>query len=140
MAFSLTPGKLGFKLNDVLVGLKSGTTDTPETITSDQGRMHTLGYVWNPSTLAYELPTVSADGGLLVSVSNFGAVPPALRVDDDGAGTLYVGEAEPCSAETDPVWRYNNCNFIDDRQRYRVNKLQRNKPLGYLRNDSHRSR
>lgn len=105
MAFSLTPGKLGFKLNDVLVGLKSGTTDTPETITSDQGRMHTLGYVWNPSTLAYELPTVSADGGLLVSVSNFGAVPPALRVDDDGAGTLYVGEAEPCSAETDPVWR-----------------------------------
>lgn len=105
MSFGLDPGKLGFKLGDVLVGLKSGTTDTPETITSDQGRMHTLGYVWNPSTLAYELPTVAVDGGLLVSVSNPGSTTYSLRVDDDGAGTLYVGEAEIGSDDTDPAWR-----------------------------------
>lgn len=36
MTFALTPGKLGFKIGEVLVGLQSGTTDTPETIASTQ--------------------------------------------------------------------------------------------------------
>lgn len=56
MTFALTPGKLGFKLGEVLVGLQSGTTDTPETIASTQNKMHMLGYMWNPDTLAYEVP------------------------------------------------------------------------------------
>jgi hypothetical protein len=56
MTFQLTPGKLGFKLGEVLVGLKEGTTDTPETITSTQNKLHTIGYLWNPDTLAYEVP------------------------------------------------------------------------------------
>lgn len=56
MTFALTPGKLGFKIGEVLVGLSSGTTDTPETISSTQNKLHTLGYMWNPDTLAYEVP------------------------------------------------------------------------------------
>lgn len=56
MTFPLTPGKLGFKLGEVLVGLKEGTTDTPETITSTQNKLHTIGYVWSPDALAYEVP------------------------------------------------------------------------------------
>lgn len=56
MAFELTPGKLGFKLGEVLVGLQDGTTDVPETIASTQNKMHVLGYLWNPDTLAYVVP------------------------------------------------------------------------------------
>lgn len=56
MTFSLTPGKLGFKLGEVLVGLQSGTTDTPETISSTQNKLQTIPYMWNPDTLAYEVP------------------------------------------------------------------------------------
>lgn len=73
MSFGLDPGKLGFKLGEVLVGLKAGTTDVPETITSDQGKLHTLGYLWSPTALAYVLPTVDADGGLAVHVTNAGS-------------------------------------------------------------------
>ncbi len=54
MTFGLAPGKLGFKLGEVLVGLQSGTTDVPETISSTQNKLHTLGYSWNSDTLAYE--------------------------------------------------------------------------------------
>jgi hypothetical protein len=56
MTFALTPGKLGFKIGEVLVGLSNGTTDVPETISSTQNKLHTLGYMWNPDTLAYEVP------------------------------------------------------------------------------------
>ena len=56
MTFGLAPGKLGFKIGDVLVGLQSGTTDTPETISSTQNKLHTIPYMWNPDTLAYEVP------------------------------------------------------------------------------------
>lgn len=56
MTFGLAPGKLGFKLGEVLVGLQSGTTDTPETISSTQNKLHTVPYMWNPDTLAYEVP------------------------------------------------------------------------------------
>jgi hypothetical protein len=56
MAFGLAPGKLGFKIGEVLVGLQSGTEDVPETISSTQNKLHTLGYMWNPDTLAYEVP------------------------------------------------------------------------------------
>jgi len=56
MTFSLAPGKLGFKIGEVLVGLQSGTQDTPETIASTQNKLTTVGYLWNPDTLAYEVP------------------------------------------------------------------------------------
>lgn len=56
MTFGLAPGKLGFKIGDVLVGLQSGTTDVPETISSTQNKLHTIPYMWNPDTLAYEVP------------------------------------------------------------------------------------
>jgi hypothetical protein len=106
MGFGLDPGKLGFKLGDVLVGLKSGTTDVPETITSDQGRLHTLGYVWDPVGLTYALPTVDADGGLVVHVANGGAVAAyALQLDDTGTGTIYVGEAQPGATTSAATWR-----------------------------------
>lgn len=57
MAFRLTPGMLGFKLGDVLVGLKEGTEDTPEALKMTEGRAHTLSYLWNTSTLAWEVET-----------------------------------------------------------------------------------
>lgn len=60
MTFGLDPGKLGFKLGEVLVGLQSGTTDTPETLSSTQNKLHTLKYVWNPDTLSYEVATTNA--------------------------------------------------------------------------------
>jgi hypothetical protein len=62
MSFGLDPGKLGFKLGDVLVGLKSGTTDVPEAVKTDAGRLHTLQYLWNPSTLAFEIATTQGEG------------------------------------------------------------------------------
>ena len=99
MSFGLDPGKLGFKLGEVLVGLKAGTTDVPETITSDQGKLHTLGYLWSPTALAYVLPTVDADGGLAVHVTNSGSSSGAgltntelraspVAVEDDTVGSL----------------------------------------------------
>jgi hypothetical protein len=73
MTFGLAPGKLGFKLGEVLVGLQSGTTDTPETISSTQNKLHSLGYVWNPDTLAFEPVTTGGAGiGLEVTVTNLG--------------------------------------------------------------------
>jgi len=106
MAFGLDPGKLGFKLGDVLVGLKSGTTDVPETIVSDQGRLHVLGYVWDPSGLAYVLPTVDAGGGLLVHVTNTNdEAQLTVRLDDVGGGVVYVGHAAISAAEASSVWR-----------------------------------
>lgn len=94
MAFGLTPGKLGFKLGDVLIGLQSGTTDTPEAIKSTDGRLHSLQYVWNTDTLAYE-----------VALQDRASSPPALEVDEASATITYVGEAAPGSATAAAVWR-----------------------------------
>lgn len=95
MTFGLTPGKLGFKLGDVLIGLQSGTTDVPEAIKSTEGRLHGVTYLWNPDTLAYEVATTttSTNGGL------------ALQYDVASATDTYIGEAEAGSAASGSVWR-----------------------------------
>lgn len=96
MAFGLTPGKLGFKLGDVLVGLQDGTEDVPEAIKTTGGRAHFIQYVWNPNTLAYEVATVSAgaSGG-----------PYDLNMDEASSTVLYVGEADPGTANSAAAWR-----------------------------------
>lgn len=40
MTFSLNPGKLGFKLGEVLVGLKRGTLDVPEVVNTTDGGLN----------------------------------------------------------------------------------------------------
>lgn len=94
MTFGLTPGKLGFKIGDVLVGLKSGTEDVPETIASDQNKLHVLGYVWNPDTLSYEVATSPSASGTY-----------DLNLDEASSTVLYVGEAEPGTADSAAAWR-----------------------------------
>lgn len=94
MTFGLAPGKLGFKIGDVLVGLKSGTEDVPETIASDQNKLHVIGYVWNPDTLAYEVVTPQTTNS-----------PLALQLDEASATVTYVGEAAAGSATSAAAWR-----------------------------------
>lgn len=95
MAFGLTPGKLGFKLGDVLVGLQDGTEDTPEAIKTTGGRAHFVQYLWNPSTLAYEVATASDSAG----------GPYDLNMDEASSTVLYVGEADPGTANSAAAWR-----------------------------------
>ena len=105
MTFGLTPGKLGFKLGDVLVGLKSGTTDTPEAIKTTEGQAHVLQYLWNPDTLSYEIATTGGVGvGQEVTVTNL-ATQYAVRLDYVDTTTTYIGKAAPGSAEGSAVWR-----------------------------------
>src|SRR5574343_1418391 len=94
MAFSLTPGKLGFKLGDVLVGLADGTEDTPEAIKTTAGRAHFIPYQWNPQTLSYEAATPAGT-----------ADPLALKLDNASSTVMYVGEAAAGSATSAAVWR-----------------------------------
>lgn len=94
MTFGLAPGKLGFKIGDVLVGLKSGTQDVPETIASDQNKLHVIGYVWNPDTLAYEVATAPNASGTY-----------DINLDEASSTVLYVGEAEPGTADSAAAWR-----------------------------------
>lgn len=94
MAFALTPGKLGFKLGDVLVGLADGTEDTPEAIKTTAGRAHFVQYLWNPATLSYEVAT---PGGT--------AEPLALLLDEASATISYVGEAAAGTAQSAAAWR-----------------------------------
>lgn len=94
MAFGLTPGKLGFKLGDVLVGLADGTEDTPEAIKTTAGRAHFIPYQWNPQTLSYEAATPT----------NIGE-PLALQLDEASATVMYVGEAVAGSSASAAVWR-----------------------------------
>jgi hypothetical protein len=70
-----TPGQLGYRWGDITVALRNGTTDQPEHILSDAGKMHVLPYLWNPNTLQFEVSTASNVSGS-VSVSNFPAVQP----------------------------------------------------------------
>lgn len=95
MTFGLTPGKLGFKLGDVLIGLQSGTTDVPEAIKSTEGRLHGVTYLWNPDTLAYEVATTESG-------------PPegvSLELDVASSTVTYVGEAAPGSSAAAAAWR-----------------------------------
>lgn len=104
MTFSLEPGKLGFKLGEVLVGLQSGTTDTPETIDSTQHALHVLGYYWNANTLSYEVGTSGGSGtGSDVFVTNQISDDP-LRVDVVDT-IIYLGYADPGTATSSASWK-----------------------------------
>lgn len=93
MTFGLAPGKLGFKIGDVLVGLQSGTTDTPETISSTQNKLHTLGYAWNPDSLAYEVVTTGGSGtGLEVTVTNASLSTTPYEIGGDAGGRTRVSQ------------------------------------------------
>lgn len=93
MTFSLSPGKLGFKLGEVLVGLQSGTTDNPETISSTQNKLHVLTHIWNPDSLAYEVPTTGGAGvGLEVDVTNAVLETRPYEVGVDGSGRARVSQ------------------------------------------------
>lgn len=96
MAFGLEPNKLGFKLGDVLVGLKSGTTDTPETLASTQNKLHSLVYLWNPDTLAFEVATTPVAAG---------TVGEAVRLDEVSATLTYMGRAPTGTATSSAAWR-----------------------------------
>lgn len=95
MAFALTPGKLGFKLGDVLVGLQDGSTDVPEALKTTGGRAHFLQYLWNPETLAFEVATTRGE-----AVTGL-----ALELDEASATVTYVGEAAAGSATSGALWR-----------------------------------
>ena len=112
MTFQLTPGKLGFKLGEVLVGLQSGTTDTPETIDSTQHALHTLGYAWNTDTLSYEVITTGGTGsGVDVYVTN-PVVSEAMRVDSSAGVTVYVGTALAGTATSSAAWKISRVTSI----------------------------
>lgn len=76
MPFQITQGKLGYRAGDIAVALKNGTTDTPEAVYSDSGKMHVLPYFWNPANLAYEVSTGGLAPGGNVNVTNFPASYP----------------------------------------------------------------
>lgn len=103
----LIPGKLGFKVGDVLVGLKSGTTDTPEAVKTTEGRLHSLSYSWNSDTLSWEISTTRGPGqGLEVFVTNPGGVSlDTVLVDVASSTVTYVGKATPGTSTSAPSWR-----------------------------------
>ena len=70
MSYSLREDRLGYKINDVLMGLKDGTRDTPQALLSSEGKLHTLLYTWNPDSQAYEAVVSSGGAGLDVRVTN----------------------------------------------------------------------
>jgi hypothetical protein len=111
MAFELTPGKLGFKLGEVLVGLSSGTTDTPETVEISGNNLHALGRYWDPDALTYRSSTGNANGIEVwianPSITTSSSGKEALRMAKVVAGattTLYVGKAPPNTAEGSAAW------------------------------------
>lgn len=134
MALELTDDKLGYRIGDVLVALKEGTTGTPQAVKSVEGRLQIVPYLWNPNTLAYEVTTGGATPGTNVTVTNFpalqavsasslplpsGAATEATLQDvlaalggaatisryDEGATYTYLGKATPGSAEGSAVWQ-----------------------------------
>jgi len=104
MAWGLTPDKLGFKIGDVLVGLKSGTTDSPEAVQTTDGRLHTLSYLWNSSTLAWEVATTSGQG-TDVFVTNLSGTDQAVRLDVVSSTVTYVGKAVVGASTAAAVWK-----------------------------------
>lgn len=71
MTTGINQGKLGHREGDVIVALRNGTTDTPEALYSDAGKMHVLPYFWNPNSLAWEVSTGGTTPGGNVNVTNF---------------------------------------------------------------------
>lgn len=106
MAFQLTPGKLGFKLGEVLVGLKSGTLDTPESLKTTEGHLHTLLYAWNPDTLAFEVSTTrGSGGGQEVHVTNLTGTDQAVQLDIASSTVTYIGKAPVGTATGAAGWK-----------------------------------
>lgn len=103
----LVPEKLGFRIGDVLVGLKSGTTDTPEAVKTTDGRLHGLSYSWNPDTLSWEVATTKGAGqGIEVYVTNQGGVSPNTVLLDAVSDTVtYVGKASPGTSVAAASWQ-----------------------------------
>lgn len=100
----LLPGKLGFKIGEALVGLRSGTTDTPEAVTTWDGKVHTILYHWNPDTLAFEVATSRGAGtGQEVVVTNLPAEGD-FRMESAG-GYIYLGWAPAGSSSAAAVWK-----------------------------------
>lgn len=112
MAFSLESEKLGFKLGEVLVGLKSGTTDTPETLASSQNKLHILGYVWNTDSLSYEVLTKSG-GGLDVNVVGQ-STDEATRLVYASATVSYLGKAPAGTATSSAAWKISRITTSGD--------------------------
>jgi hypothetical protein len=104
MAWGLTPDKLGFKIGDVLVGLKSGTIDSPEAVQPTDGRLHTLSYLWNSSTLAWEVATTSGQG-TDVFVTNLSGTDQAVRLDVASSTVTYVGKAVVGASTAAASWK-----------------------------------
>lgn len=100
MAWATVQGKLGHRQSDILVALRDGTTDTPEAIYSDEGKLHVLNYLWNPDTLAFEVATGGSTSGANVNIKGANT----LRYDE-GATYTYIGEATAGAAEGSAVWR-----------------------------------
>lgn len=105
-SYGYEPGKLGFRLGDVLVGMKSGTTDTPEALKTDEGRVHTLLYAWDPSTLSWVVTTTRGPGvGQEVYVTNMGGSDLAVRLDVASTAVTYVGKAAVGAVTNAAVWK-----------------------------------
>lgn len=107
MTFGLDPGKLGFKLGDVLVGLQEGTTDVPEAVKTREGRLHTLSYAWDASTLSWVVATSRGAGqGMEVFVTNAaGGADYNTRLDRPSATLTYVGKALPGATGSAASWK-----------------------------------
>jgi hypothetical protein len=105
-SYGYTPGKLGFRLGDVLVGMKSGTTDTPEALKTDDGRMHTLLYAWDASTLSWVVTTTRGPGlGQEVYVPNLSGTDQAIRMDVVSSTVTYVGKASVSTVSNAASWK-----------------------------------
>lgn len=107
MAFGLDPGKLGFKLGDVLVGLQEGTTDVPEAVKTREGRLHTLSYAWDSSTLSWVVATSRGAGqGMEVFVTNAaGGTDYNTLLDKASPTVTYVGKAFPGTSTAAALWK-----------------------------------
>ncbi len=109
MAFELTPGKLGFKLGEVLVGLSSGTTDTPETVEISGNNLHALGRYWDPDALTYRSSTGNANGIEVwianPSITTSSSGDEATRLDEASATVTYVGKAPAGTADATAGWK-----------------------------------
>lgn len=86
MTWPLTPGKLGFALNRVLIALKSGTFDIPQALQSTNGALHTTpGDV--TSVDAFGAQRVSGPTTLFASSQEYTSHPLLWEHVTAGTGT-----------------------------------------------------
>jgi hypothetical protein len=104
-SYGYTPGKLGFKLGEVLVGLKAGTTDVPEALKTDDGRMHIVSYSWDSGSLSWVVSTTRGAGvGQEVYVTNLSS-DLAVQLDVASSTVTYVGKADAGTASSAASWK-----------------------------------